>query len=100
MPTENTMLTASSWIFAKCPCPSWSSIKDESALRSALASLDEYSSSLHWWLGFWTFLVALGVVMEVIFVLWEYGEELHDFRRGIVHPPERPNRVLFVLGLV
>ena len=55
---------------------------DESALRSALASLDDSSSSLHWWLGFWTLLVAVGVVLEVVFVVWEYCDELHDFKRG------------------
>jgi hypothetical protein len=27
-------------------------------------------------------------------------DELHDFRRGIVHPPERPNIILFALGLL
>jgi hypothetical protein len=51
-------------------------------------------------LGFWTFLVALGVALEVIFVIWEYLEELHDFRRGIIHPPERPRTLLFVMGLL
>jgi hypothetical protein len=73
---------------------------DGSALRSALASLDDCNSSLHWWLGFWTFLVALGVVLEVVFVVWEYREEMHDFSRGVIHPPERPNTVLFVLGFL
>jgi hypothetical protein len=72
---------------------------DESALRSALASLDDCNSSLHWWLGFWTLLVVIGVVLEVFFVVWEYWEELHDFRRGIIHAPERPNIALFIFGL-
>jgi hypothetical protein len=51
-------------------------------------------------LGFWTLLVALGVILEVVYVVGEYLEELHDFRRGIIHPPERPNTTLFVLGLL
>ena len=42
----------------------------------------------------------IGVLFEVIFVIWEYIDELHDFRRGIVHPPERPNLLLFALGLL
>jgi hypothetical protein len=75
-------------------------MRDESALRSALASLDDPSSSLHWWLGFWTFLVAVGVALEVVFVVWEYWDELRDFKRGIIHPPERPHTILFVLGLL
>jgi hypothetical protein len=94
------MIITTSWSLAKCACPSWSSITDESALRSALASLDESSSSLHWWLGFWTFLVALGVALEVVFVVWEYLDELRDFKRGTIHPPERPKTTLFVLGLL
>jgi hypothetical protein len=40
------------------------------------------------------------VALEVVFVVWEYVEELHDFRRGLVHPPERPSRLLFFLGLL
>jgi hypothetical protein len=86
------------WSLAKCSCPSWSANTDESALRIALASLDECNSSLHWWLGFWTVLVVIGVALELVFVVWEYIDELHDFRRGIMHPPDRPNRLLFVLG--
>jgi hypothetical protein len=75
-------------------------MRDESTIRGALASLDGPSSSLHWWLNFWTIAVALGVVLEVAFVIWEYRDELHDFRRGVVHPPERPKTLLFVVGLV
>jgi hypothetical protein len=90
---------AINWSLAKCPCPSWSVGTDESALQTSLASLDDCNSSLHWWLGFWTILVALGVVLEAVFVIWEYLDELHDFRRGIMHAPESPQTVLFVLGL-
>ena len=92
--------TAINWSLAKCSCPSWNSSTDESALRSALASLDDCGSSLHASLRHWTWLVVLGVVLEVVFVVWEYFEERHDFNRGIVHPPERPARLLFVLGLL
>jgi hypothetical protein len=100
IPSEKMIITAINWTLAKCSCPSWNANTDESALRSSLASLEDCSSSLHWWLGFWTFLVALGVALEVVFVVWEYLEELHDFNRGIVHPPERPLKLLFVLGLL
>ena len=71
---------------------------DESALRSALASVNDCSSSLHREFRFWTFLVVVGVALELAFVIWEYVEELHDFRRGIVHPPDSPNRLLFAFG--
>jgi len=94
------MMIAINWSLAKCSCPSWSANTDESALRSSVASLNGCNSSLHWWLGFWTFLVVIGVVLEVVFVIWEYRDELRDFRRGIIHTPERPQTVLFVVGLL
>ena len=65
---------------------------DESALRTLIANLEASRSSLHWWLEFYTWLVVAGVVFEVVFVIWEYLEELHDFQRGIIHPPERPKK--------
>lgn len=100
IPSEKIMTIDINWSVAKCSCPSWSAITDESALKSALATLDSSSSSLYWWLGFWTTLVAVGVVLEVVFVVWEYLEELHDFRRGFIHAPEKPLTALFVMGLL
>lgn len=73
---------------------------DESALKILLVSLDSSRASLDSQLGWATFLVVVGVGLEWIFVIWEYREELHDFRRGVVHAPEKPNIRLFVLGLV
>jgi hypothetical protein len=93
------MTIAINWGLAKCSCPSWSANADESALRSSLAGLDACNSSLHWWFGFFTFLVAFGVALEVFFVVWEYLEELHDLRRCLIPPPKSPNAALFVLGL-
>jgi len=73
---------------------------DESALKRLLDNLDISRSSLHGWLHFWTFLVVVGVALEVVFVVWEYAEDMHDFRRGIVHPPAKPSALLLVLGLL
>jgi hypothetical protein len=73
---------------------------DESALKTLLDNLEISRSSLHGWLHFWTFLVVVGVALEVVFVVWEYTEDIHDFRRGIVHPPEKPSALLLVLGLL
>ncbi len=94
------MPTAINWIFPKCSCSSWSSSTEESALRSALDSLNDCGSSLHASLHFWTWVVVVGVALEVFSVVWEYCEELHDFNRGFVHPPERPIRLLFAVGLL
>ncbi|MFI5069553.1 MAG: hypothetical protein ACHP8A_01580 [Terriglobales bacterium] len=73
---------------------------DESALRRALASLDDCSSSQHWWLGFWTFLVATGVALEIVFVIWEYIDDLRDCKRSLLYPPVKPNLPLFALGFL
>jgi hypothetical protein len=80
---------------------------DESALKILLDNLDKSQTSLHHWLHLWTFLVVVGVALEVVgvaleivFVIREYAEDLHDFRRGIVQPPEKPSRLLLVLGLL
>jgi len=88
------------WSVLKCPCPSWSASSDESALRSTLANLDSFNSSLHWWLEFWTWFVVFGVVLELAYVLLEYRDELHDFNRGVIHAPEKPPKVLLALGLL
>lgn len=73
---------------------------DESALRRALASLDDCSSLQHWWLGFWTTVVVVGVAFEIIFVVWEYIEERRDCRRSLLSPPVTPNLPLFILGFL
>jgi len=72
----------------------------ESALKTLLDSLEISRSSLDHWLNFWTFLVVVGVVLEVAFVVWEYLEALGEFKRGEMHPPERPKRTKFVLELL
>jgi hypothetical protein len=80
---------------------------DDSALKTLLDNLDRCRSSLDGWLDFWTLLVVIGVVFEVVFVICEYRKELHEFRqginnfrRGIAYPPEKPSLLLFVLGML
>jgi hypothetical protein len=80
---------------------------DNSALKTLLDNLDSCRSSLDGWLDFWTFLVVIGVALEVIFVVCEYRKELHEFRQGtnnfrlgIAYPPEKPSLMLFVLGML
>ncbi len=72
MPTKNMHMIAMNLNLANCSCPSLSLSMDESALRSALASLYDCSSSQHWWLRFWTLWVVFGVALEIVFVVWEY----------------------------
>ena len=65
-----------------------------------LSSLEASRSSLHNWLQFWTLLVVIGVVLDVLFVVWEYRAELTEFQRGIVLPPSRPSISLLLFGLL
>ena len=69
-------------------------------LRQLLDCLEASRLSLHWWLSFFTWLVVIGVVSETIFVILEYRNDKHDFLRGIIRPPDRPNRFKFVLEIV
>lgn len=78
----------------------WRTGMNESALNTLLISFENSRALLDsqlWWA---TFSVVVGVGLEWMFVIWEYREEWSDFRRGIIHPPERPNTWLFVLGLI
>lgn len=73
---------------------------DESALKQIIDSQEAILRSLHSRLDMFTGMVVIGVVLEVLFVVWEYREEMKDFRRGIIHTPEKPDKRLFILGLV
>ena len=72
---------------------------DESALKVLISNLEGSRATLDSWLFVFTLLVVVGVVLEVVFVIWEYRDELHDWRRGIIHPPEKPSIALLVFGL-
>jgi hypothetical protein len=72
---------------------------DESALKVLISNLEGSRATLDSWLFVFTLFVVVGVVLEVVFVIWEYRDELHDWRRGIVHPPEKPSIALLVFGL-
>lgn len=73
---------------------------DASALAKALDSLEKSWSSLDWWLNFWTFIVVVGVAVELIVVMTEYTHEWHDFKRGIIQAPEKPSLMIFGLGFL
>ena len=73
---------------------------DESALRLLLSHAEACRSVLHFWLEFWTAVVVVGVTLEVFYVIKEYRNDLHDYRRAIIHPPEKPSVLLLTLGLL
>ena len=63
----------------------------ESDLRRLLNNLEACRASLHGWLHFWTFLVVVGVALEVISLIWEYLKELkneckfEEFKYNLLH---------------
>jgi hypothetical protein len=73
---------------------------DASALAKALDSLEQSWSSLDWWLNFWTIVVVIGVAVELIVLITEYTHEWRDFKRGIIHAPEKPSLIIFGLGFL
>src|SRR5260370_28175598 len=73
---------------------------DASALARELDNLEKSSSSLDWWLDFWTILVVVGVGVDLIVLIVEYVHEWRDFKRGTIHPPEKPSLILFGLGFL
>jgi cell division septum initiation protein DivIVA len=69
------------------------------ALRSSIKSLESCSNSLESLLYIFVALVVIGVVLEVGFVVWEYREDMKEFRRGIIHSPHRPSGRKLLLEL-
>jgi hypothetical protein len=71
-----------------------------SALESAITALD--SSSGLWETLAWVFTgaVVTGVAIEVRVIVLEHRDAMTEWRRGIVRPPDRPSRSLFIWGLV
>jgi hypothetical protein len=73
---------------------------DESALKALIDALQASRDSLDLWLNLSSALVVIGVMLEIVFVVREYREELQDWRRGIVRPPGRPSRRWLVTELI
>jgi hypothetical protein len=73
---------------------------DESALKASISSLEASRGSLDFWLNASSLVVVIGVVLEIVFVIREYKEDSQDWRRGFVHPPERPSRRWLVMELI
>lgn len=69
-----------------------------SALKSSISALESSINALDGRSGFWekvgwycAVVVGVGVVAEIVSIVREYLEDRHDWRRGIVRPPDRPS---------
>ena len=75
----------------------------ESVLSSSLLRLTNLSSLIDSWFNVFTFLVVVGVALEIIVVRMEYRHDWREFLdhlRGLVRAPGRPNRLKFVLEIL
>ncbi|MGA7512899.1 MAG: hypothetical protein WBW46_08380 [Candidatus Sulfotelmatobacter sp.] len=74
-----------------------------SALESAVTTLENSSG---WWdksLPWFTGLVVLGLIADLVVVVWERVEEMTGWRRWVlvgIHFPDRPTRGRFILELL
>lgn len=73
---------------------------DESAILSALKTLDTSWSAIEFWLWVCTSVVVFGVVIEVVVVVWERRHDLREFQRGTIHSPDKPPTSKYVWELL
>lgn len=65
---------------------------DESTLKSLIQTLQGQRDVLNPWLDGSALIVVIGVILEIVFVIRIYKDELNDWRRGIFLVPARPSR--------
>ena len=73
---------------------------DASSLARDLDNLEKSWSGLDWWLDFWTFLVVVGVAVELLVIIIEFVHDWKDFRRRIIHSPDKPSIFRFAFGFI
>jgi hypothetical protein len=75
---------------------------DESSLRTLIDSLDSQQDASFHWLNVCAALVVIGVLAEIVFVIWAYWSERGDWQHGIgfLRPPRPPNFIKLILELI
>lgn len=80
------------------------SLMDDSALKSLIDCLDAQRTSLIWHLNGWTWLVAAGVLCEVVFIIWSHRDEFKEWKKALADAaipfPSRPSRLKLVLEIL
>jgi hypothetical protein len=72
------------------PTDSSALISAISALESSVEALERSSEGLEPWISRFTWLVAIGVALEIVVVLIDHREDVNEWRRCLLHP-ERPS---------
>jgi hypothetical protein len=71
-----------------------------SQLLARYADLEYWIAKDDRWLNAWTAMVVIGVALE-LFAIWdEYREDLKEFGRGIIRPPDKPSMVKLIVELL
>jgi hypothetical protein len=66
-----------------------------SALESSLNTTAGSSGGWEAFAWFCSVAVGIGVAAEIVGIVWEYRDDLKDWRRGIIRPPDRPSFIRF-----
>src|ERR1043165_4116676 len=92
---------------SSCPVDSSSLESCISALKSAISALESSvqtteGSTGHWELFGWLCAIAVGVGIlgEIIVIFSEDSDDLEDWQRGIIRPPDKPPRWRFWFDVV
>ena len=73
---------------------------DKLALLDQLSKLEALRSSLHSSFRFWEWMVVVGLGFDLLVIWKEYWDDLKDFWRREIHPPEKPSGFLLLLALL
>lgn len=73
---------------------------DESSLRAQLARLEVSRTSLHSSFRRWEWIVVAGIVLELVVLVKEYWDGWRAYHRATIRLPEKPNTLLFGLGVL
>ncbi|MEO7030586.1 MAG: hypothetical protein ABI147_14420 [Acidobacteriaceae bacterium] len=72
---------------------------DDAALKVLIDGLEKCRGSFDSWLTIWTWVVVVGVALELVFAFHEHFEALALWKPGIVREHGKPSRVWFIFEL-
>src|ERR1035437_1794453 len=77
---------------------------DPSAFKTVIDGLDSQRTGLVWKLNAWTWLGAVGVVCEIVFIAWDHWSGLREWKeartRASIPFPSRPSRIKLTLEIL
>lgn len=77
----------------------WGVSMNDAALKALIDGLEAHRALLDSWLSGWTWVVVVGVALELVFAFHEHLDDLSLWRLGIVRPPAKPSAGWFIFEL-